>query len=91
MLDGKPLCDRFAAAGWLPLQAGRRYRSHQHLGVIIGPDRRRHFIRYRVLRLPGALVALAEELGGLAGSRYMVEFHGGHFADPGPAAARHPG
>jgi len=58
-------------------------------GGIIGPDHRRHFIRYRVLRMPGALVALAEELGGLAGSRYKVELHGGHFADPGPAAARH--
>ena len=45
---------------------------------IRGPGRRRHFVRYRMLRMPGAVVALAEELGG----GYRLELRCDHFEDP---------
>ena len=36
--------------------------------VLIGSDRRKHFIRYRFVRVPPAILGLAEELGRPAGS-----------------------
>jgi hypothetical protein len=49
--------------------------------LLIGPDRRRHFIRYRYIRMPSAILGLAEELGPPPGSGYRVEAHCNHFAD----------
>ena len=51
--------------------------------VIVGPDGRRHFIRYRMLRMPTAVIALTEELSVPDGSGHRLEIHCNHFADPG--------
>src|SRR5436305_1044037 len=62
-LNNRPFCDRCAehclaaVTGWPALP------SPPPGEIIIGPDRRRHFVRYRLLRMPGAVTAMAEELG----------------------------
>jgi hypothetical protein len=62
MLDSEPLCDRCAdyrlsvITGWPTLP------DPPAPEVIIGPDDRKHLIRYRLLRMPTAVLALAEEL-----------------------------
>jgi hypothetical protein len=38
-------------------------------------------VRYRLLRMPGAVLALGEELGS-SDSRYPIELHCAHFDDP---------
>ena len=38
--------------------------------------------RYRLLRAPGAVVGLADELSRAEGSRYRLQMHCNHFADP---------
>jgi hypothetical protein len=61
MPDGEPLCDRCAdlrlaaSTGWPTLP------DPPAPEVIVGPDGRRHFIRYRMLRMPTAVIALAED------------------------------
>jgi len=68
-LDNQPLCDRCAdrrlaaITGWpiLPRLPAAE--------VIVGPDRERHFVRYRMLRMPGGVMALAEEMGSASGSK----------------------
>lgn len=80
-LNTRPYCDLCAdrrlavAAGWPTLP------GPPPAEVIIGPDRRRHFVRYRMLCMPGAVVALAEELGS-ADSQYRLELRCDHFDDP---------
>lgn len=82
MLDGQPYCDRCAdrrlaaVTGWPTLPAP------PPPDVVIGPDGRRHFIRYRMLRMPGAVIALAAELGAPMGSGYRLEVRCNHFGDP---------
>jgi hypothetical protein len=58
--------------------------------VIIGPDKRRHFVRYRLLRMPGGVVGLAEELGGPVHAGYRLELLRDHFADLTPLVERLP-
>ena len=87
-LDNRPLCDRCgdrrlaAITGWplLPRPPGAE--------VIVGPDRERHFVRYRVLRMPGGIVALAEELGSATGSSYRLELRCDHTDDPAALVER---
>jgi hypothetical protein len=88
LLDRRPLCDRCAdrrlaaATGWPPLP------EPPAPEVVVGPDGRRHFVRYRLLRLPGAVLALAEELGEPASPRHRLELRCGHLADPRPLLGR---
>ena len=49
--------------------------------MLIGSVRRKHFIRYRFVRVPTAILGLAEELGPPAGSGYRVELSCNHFGD----------
>jgi hypothetical protein len=85
-LNSRPFCDRCAdqrlaaVTGWPTLPAPHPAE------VIIGPDRRRHFVRYRMLRMPGAVVALAEELG--VGTGYRLELRCDHLADPSSLVER---
>jgi len=58
--------------------------------VIIGPDKKRHFVRYRFLRMPGGVVGLAEELGGPVHAGYRLELLCDHLADPTPLVERLP-
>ena len=68
-LNNRPYCDRCAderlaaVTGWPTLP------TPPPAEVIIGPDKKRHFVRYRLLRMPGGVVGLAEELGGSAACR----------------------
>jgi hypothetical protein len=84
LLDGDPLCDRCAdrhlaaIKGWPELPAPPRPE------VVVGPDGRSHFIRYRMLRMPGGVVAVAEELGLPEGSGYRLTVRADHFDDPMP-------
>jgi hypothetical protein len=87
-LNDRPYCDPCAdqrlanATGWPVLPAP------PPAEVIIGPDHTRHFVRYRMLRMPGGVVALAEEIGGPLHAGYRLELLGDHFADPSPLLER---
>jgi hypothetical protein len=87
-LNNRAYCDPCAdqhlanATGWPTLP------TPPPAEVIIGPDKGRHFVRYRVLRMPGGVVALAEEVGGPVHAGYRVELLGDHFADPLPLLER---
>jgi hypothetical protein len=86
-LNNRPDCDRCAdehlanATGWPTLPTPPP-------AEVIGPDKQRHFVRYRVLRMPGGVVALAEEVGGPVHAGYRIELLGDHFADPSPLLER---
>src|SRR5216683_8426124 len=83
-LNNRPYCDRCAderlaaVTGWPTLP------TPPPAEVIIGPDKKRHFVRYRLLRMPGGIVGLAEELGGPVHAGYRLELLCDHFADPTP-------
>jgi hypothetical protein len=47
-------------------------------------------VRYRLLRMPGGVVGLAEELGGPVHAGYRLELLCDHFADPTPLVERLP-
>jgi hypothetical protein len=82
MLDGRPYCDRCADRRLAAITGWPTLPDPPPPEVIVGPDGRHHFIRYRLLRMPGAVVALADELGVPAGSGHRLEVHGNHFGDP---------
>jgi len=50
----------------------------------------RHFVRYHLLRMPGGVVGLAEELGGPVHAGYRLELLCDHVADPAPLVERLP-
>jgi hypothetical protein len=87
-LNNRAYCDRCAdehlatVTGWPTLP------TPPPAEVIIGPDRKRHFVRYRLLRMPGGVVGLAEELGGPVHAGYRLELLYDHFADPTPLVER---
>jgi hypothetical protein len=87
-LNNRPYCDRCtdqhlaAATGWPTLPAP------PPAEVIIGPDKRRHFVRYRLLRMPGGVVVVAEELGGPVHAGYRLELLDDHDSDPSPLLER---
>jgi hypothetical protein len=87
-LNNRPYCDRCtdrhlaAATGWPTLPAP------PPAEVIIGPDHQRHYVRYRLLRMPGGVVVLAEELGGPVHAGYRLELLCDHVADPSPLLER---
>jgi hypothetical protein len=56
--------------------------------VIIRPDHERRFVRYRMLRMPGGVVALTEEFGGPVHAGYRLELLCDHVADPSPLLER---
>jgi len=72
-LNNRPYCDRCAderlaaVTGWPTLP------SPPPAEVIVGPDKKRHFVRYRLLRMPGGVVGLAEKLGGPVQTGYRLE------------------
>ena len=45
-------------------------------------------MRYRLLRMPGGVVGLAEEIGGPVHAGYRLELLNDHFADPTPLIER---
>jgi hypothetical protein len=87
-VDGRVLCDRCAdrrlatATGWpeLPPAPGPE--------VLIGPDGRRHEMTYRLIRMPGAIRAVAEERNAPSASGYEVTLTADHRDDPSALAAR---
>ena len=89
-LNNRPYCDRCAderlaaVTGWPTLP------TPPPAEVIIGPDKKRHFVRYRFLRMPGGVVGLAEELGGPVHAGYRLELLCDHLADPTPLVERLP-
>jgi hypothetical protein len=89
-LNNRPSCDRCAderlaaVTGWPTLP------TPPPAEVIIGPEKKRHFVRYRLLRMPGGVVGLAEELGGPVHAGYRLELMCDHVADPAPLVDRLP-
>jgi len=89
-LNNRPYCDRCAderlaaVTGWPTLP------TPPPAEVVIGADKRRHFVRYRLLRMPGGVVGLAEELGGAVHAGSRLELLYDHFADPTPLVERLP-
>jgi len=89
-LNNRPYCDRCAderlaaVTGWPTLP------TPPPAEVIIGPEKKRHFVRYRLLRMPGGVVGLAEELGGLVHAGFRLELLCDHVADPAPLVERLP-
>jgi hypothetical protein len=83
-LNNRPFCDRCADQRLAAVTDWPTLPAPQPAEVIIGPDRRRHFVRYRMLRMPGAVLALAEELGG----GYRLELRCDHFEDPSALVER---
>jgi hypothetical protein len=81
-LDGLPYCDRCADRQLAAVTGWQALPDPPPPEIIIGPDRRRHFMRYRLIRMPTAILALAEELGPASGSGYRLELHCNHFSDP---------
>ena len=87
-LNNRPYCDPCAdqhlanATGWPTLPAPPPPE------VVIGTDQTRHFVRYRMLRMPGGVVALAEEMGGPVHAGYRLELLGDHVAEPPPLLER---
>lgn len=81
-LDGEPLCDRCADRRLAAITGWPTLPDPPPPEVITGPDGRRHFIRYRLLRMATMVVALAEELGAPTGAGYQLEVRANHFGDP---------
>src|SRR5438128_2140367 len=85
-LNNRPFCDRCANQRLAAVTGGPILPAPHPAEVVIGPDRRRHFVRYRMLRMPGAVVALAEELG--MGTGYRLELRCDHREDPSSLVER---
>jgi hypothetical protein len=87
-LDGMTLCDRCAdrrlaaATGWPELPQPPKPE------VLVGPDGRRHEMTYRLLRMPGAIRAVAEERNASPAPGYEVTLTADHGDDPSALAAR---
>lgn len=79
VLDGAgPFCDSCGDARLSDITGYPRLPAPPPSEVIVGPDKRRHKIAYRIWRSPGGIVAEAVENrdGG-----YRVEVVGSHFSD----------
>jgi hypothetical protein len=83
-LNNRPYCDRCADGRLAAVTGWPTLPTPPPAEVIIGPDKKRHFVRYRLLRMPGGVVGLAEELGGPVHAGYRLELLCDHFADPTP-------
>ena len=87
-LDERVICDRCAdrrlaeITGWPTLVAP------PPLEAIVGPDGRRHILRYRVMRMPAAITALVEEIGCPPDAGYRLDLSIDHQDDPGPLLQR---
>ncbi len=81
-LDDQVLCDGCAdrwlasVTGWPELVPARTAE------IIAGPDGRRHLIGYRIMRMPGGITAMAEEIGDDLAKGYRVELTEDHDGDP---------
>jgi hypothetical protein len=85
-LDGEgPLCDSCADARLSEITGYPRLPAPPPPEVIVGPDRRRHKIFYRIWRSPARIVVEAVESGD---GGYLVKVGGSHFSDVPELVAR---
>lgn len=84
-LSNVPVCDRCYNRRVAALTGYPDIPNPPTRETIVGPDGRRHHIRYRLLRGPAGIEAWAEEEGG--GPGYRFEIVGSHDDDPGAMAA----
>src|ERR1700687_296247 len=80
-LDNRPYCDRCADRRLAGLTGWPLLPEPPAPEVIVRPDGREHFIRYRLLRTPARVLVLAEEIPPRGSSGYRIEMDCGHFDD----------